>query len=169
MHQKLDPDPFYFLIQPKLPLHARNSCKNKIFWKGIIKKLTLFFLSNPVPFNGQSYKKQKRLETSDQFLFSWKNKFKKFFLLVIYYQTKFDGVIQSGSWVIPKLTPANLCKPIHDIINYSTSICPFESGKCGKEGKKITKMWISWERKELFRWNKKHFSQLLKGYHLVKK
>ena len=26
---------------------------------------------------------------------------------------------------------------IHDIINYSTSICPFESRKCGKEGKKL--------------------------------
>ena len=37
------------------------------------------------------------------------------------------------------MTSANLCKPIHDIINYSTSICPFESGKCGKEGKKIQK------------------------------
>ena len=33
----------------------------------------------------------------------------------------------------------NLCKPIHDIINYSTSICPFESGKCGKEGEKLQK------------------------------
>ena len=38
-----------------------------------------------------------------------------------------------------KITSANLCKPIHDIINYSTSICPFESGKCGKEGKKLQK------------------------------
>ena len=28
---------------------------------------------------------------------------------------------------------------MHDIINYSTSICPFESGKCGKEGKKSQK------------------------------
>ena len=28
---------------------------------------------------------------------------------------------------------------IHDIITYSTSICPFESGKCGKEGKKVQK------------------------------
>ena len=27
-------------------------------------------------------------------------------------------------------------KSIHDIINYSTSICRFESGKCGKHGKK---------------------------------
>ena len=31
-----------------------------------------------------------------------------------------------------KFTSANLCKPIYDIINYSTSICPFDSGKCGK-------------------------------------
>ena len=27
--------------------------------------------------------------------------------------------------------------PIHDIINYSTSFCPFESGKFGKEGEKL--------------------------------
>ena len=58
-----------------------------------LKKLTLFFLSNPVPFNGQSYKKQKGLGTSDQSLFRLQNKFKKSSLLVIYYQTKFDGVI----------------------------------------------------------------------------
>ena len=28
---------------------------------------------------------------------------------------------------------------MHDIINYSTSICPFKSEKCGKEGKKSQK------------------------------
>ena len=28
---------------------------------------------------------------------------------------------------------------MHDIINYATSICPFESGKSGKEEKKIQK------------------------------
>ena len=33
-----------------------------------------------------------------------------------------------------------------------------------KKGKdENTKIWISWERKGLFRWNKKHFSQLFKG------
>ena len=26
---------------------------------------------------------------------------------------------------------------IYDMINYSTSICTFESGKCGKEGQKL--------------------------------
>ena len=30
-------------------------------------------------------------------------------------------------------------QPIYDIINYSTSICAFESGRCGKEGKKLQK------------------------------
>ena len=29
--------------------------------------------------------------------------------------------------------------PIHDIMNYSTSICPFESRKFGKEGQKSQK------------------------------
>ena len=33
-----------------------------------------------------------------------------------------------------------LCKPIRDIINCSTSIFPFESRKCGKEGKKLQKL-----------------------------
>ena len=41
------------------------------------KKLTLFFLSNPVPFNGQSYKKQRGSGTSGQPLFRLQNKFRK--------------------------------------------------------------------------------------------
>ena len=104
-----------------------------------LKKLTLFFLSNPVPFNGQSYQKQKGPGTSDQSLFRLRNKFTKISLLVIYYLTKFDGVTQSGFSVILNITPANLCKPIHDIINYSISICPFDTGKCGKEEQKLQK------------------------------
>ena len=55
--------------------------------------LTLFFLSNPVPFNGESYQKQKGPVISDQSLFGLQKKFKKFSLLVIFYLTKFDGVI----------------------------------------------------------------------------
>ena len=83
----------------------------------------MFFLSNPVPFKEQSYQKQKEPETSDQSFFRLQSKSRKMLLLVIYYLTKFDDIIQSGFWVIPKITSANLCEPIHDI-NYSTSICP---------------------------------------------
>ena len=101
-----------------------------------IKKWISFFLSNPVPFNGQSYLKQKKPGNSNQSLFRLQNEFRKIYLLVIYYLTKFDNIIKSRFWVIPKITSSNLCKPIHDIINYSTYICPFESENCGKEAKK---------------------------------
>ena len=63
--------------------------------KGLSKslKLTLFFLLNPVPFNGQCYEKQNGPETSDQSLFRLQNKIRKIPLLVIYYLTKFDDII----------------------------------------------------------------------------
>ena len=69
MHQKLVPDPFFILVNnPKQPLHARNSFKNMIFSKKIIKNplKSLFFLLNPVPFKRQSSQKQKGSGTSDQ-------------------------------------------------------------------------------------------------------
>ena len=58
-----------------------------------LKKLTLFFLSNPVPFNGQSYQKQKGSGTSHQSFFKPRNKFRKIPLFIIYYLTKFDDVM----------------------------------------------------------------------------
>ena len=58
-----------------------------------LKKLTLFFLSNPVPFNGQNYQKQKGPGTSDQLLFRLRNKLRKISLLVMHYLTKFYDVI----------------------------------------------------------------------------
>ena len=81
---------------------------------------------------------------------------KSLFLLITYYLTKLDEIIESGFWVIPKIISASLCKPIHDIINYSTSICPFESGECGKEGKKQKIEYLENEKSfldEITRWN----------------
>ena len=54
-----------------------------------------------------------------------------------------------------KPAPANLCKSIHDIINYPTSICPFECGKCRKEEEKL-------EKSEYFE-NKKSFLDEIKN------
>ena len=56
-----------------------------------------------------------------------------------FYLSKFGDVIQSGFSVISRITTANLCKSVHDIINYSTFICPFETGKFKKEGTKLQK------------------------------
>ena len=66
------------------------------FEKGLskaLKKLTLFFISNPVPFNIQSYQKQKGPGTSHQSLSRSPNKFRKIPLFVMYYLTKFDDVM----------------------------------------------------------------------------
>ena len=70
--------------------------KVRYFERGLsksLKKVTSFFLSNPVPFNRQNYQKQKGPRTSDQSLFRLRNKFRKIPLLVMYYLTKFDDVI----------------------------------------------------------------------------
>ena len=45
--------------------------------------------------------------------------------------------------IVSKVTSANLCQPIRDIINYSTSICTFESGEFRKEGKTYKNLNIS--------------------------
>ena len=136
VHQRLVPDPFLILVNnSKQSLYAINSFKNKIFWKRVVKKLkkvNFIFSFKPISFNGQSYIKQKGPGTSDLLLSMLQNKFRKIPVWVIYYLTKFDDIIHSGFWVIPKITSANLCKPIHDIINYSTSIYHFESRNCGK-------------------------------------
>ena len=100
-----------------------------------LKKLTLFFLPNAVPFIRQDYEKQKGSGTKNQLLFRLQNMFRKIPLFMMYCLIKCDDVTEIIFCVIPKITPANLCKPIHD--SYSTFICPFESGKCGKEGKKL--------------------------------
>ena len=75
----------------------------------------------------------------------------------MYYLTKFDDVILSGLWVILKIKSANSCKTIYDI-NYSTSICPFEFGKCEKEGKKLQKFDYLENEKSFLDEIKKHFS-----------
>ena len=52
--------------------------KIRYFERGLsksLKKVNLFFISNPVPFNGQNYQKQRVPGTSDQLLFRLQNKF----------------------------------------------------------------------------------------------
>ena len=71
--------------------------KIRYFERGLSKRLkkvnSIFSILNPVPFNGQSYQKQKGPGTSDQLVFRLRNKFRKILLLVIYYLNKFDDVI----------------------------------------------------------------------------
>ena len=54
VHQKLVPDLFLILVNnPKQSLHARNLLKLRYFERLSKSLKTLFFLLNPVAFNGQ--------------------------------------------------------------------------------------------------------------------
>ena len=126
-----------------------------------------------VPLNGQNYQQQKGPGNSNLSLFRLRNKFRKIISIIfMYWLTKFDYVIQNGFWVIPKTISANVSKPIHDIINNSTSICLFESGKCGKEGKKLQKFKYVENKKSFFneiKTKNEIFYSFLKDYHLAEK
>ena len=97
MNQKLVPDPFLILVNnPKQSLMQEILLKIRYFERGLsksLKKLTLFFLSNPVPFNGQSHQKQKGPGTSNQSIFRLQKKLKKIPLLVMNYLARLDDVI----------------------------------------------------------------------------
>ena len=67
-------------------------------------RLTLFFLSNPAPFNRQDYEKQKPPGSSDKSLFRLLSMFRNIPLLVVYSLNKFDDIMQSGFWIISKIT-----------------------------------------------------------------
>ena len=84
--------------------------------------------------------------------------FRKILFPVIFHQGNFDKSIQRGFWVIPKITFINLCRSVHDIIIIQDSSDPLDLECVESEEKNLREIRISCERKELFRWNKKHFS-----------
>ena len=88
----------------------------------------------------------------------------------MYYLTKFYGVMWGAFWVIPKIiTSTNVCKPIEDMKNHPTFICPFESDKCRKEGKTSQKFDYLENEKSFLDEIKRIFHKFFKGYNLVKK
>ena len=73
--------------------------KIRYFERGLsksLKKSNFIFFLNRIPFNGQDYEKQKESGTFDQSLLRLRNKFTEIPLLVTYYLTKFDDIIQSS-------------------------------------------------------------------------
>ena len=80
----------------------------------------------------------------------------------------FDDLMQSGFWVIPKVTFANLSKPVSKVTIIPVSSDPLNLEAVEGKGKK-TKKWTLWEQRELFRWSEKHFLWFLKYFLLGKK
>ena len=121
-----------------------------------LKKLTLLYLSNLVPFNWQSSQKQIWSGTIEESFFKLQKKVQK---------NSFIGYILSDQvwWCNLKqflsYSKNYICKFMqvnswhHKLFHFHLS---FWIWKVWKGREKITKNWISRERKELFRWNKKH-------------
>ena len=122
-----------------------------------LKKLTLFFLLNPVTFNGQSYKKQKGSGTSYQLLFRLRNKFSKYSFIcdMLSDQVWWCNVKQFFSYsknYICKFMQVNWWH--HKLFHFHLS---FWIWKLWKGREKRTKICISWEKKELFWWKRNIF------------
>ena len=121
------------------------------------KKSPLFFLPNPVSFNVQTYQNQK----GPGDLLRLRNKFGKIPLLVtshimIIHHVRWCNVMQLLSYFkssVCKFLQANSWH--HKLFYFHSAFCVRKVWK-GRE--KMTKNWISRERKELFRWNGKNFS-----------
>ena len=82
-------------------------------------RILIFFSLDPVSFYGQGYEEQKGLELDVSLRLQ--NKFRKTPDLVIDHLGNLDDLVQSGFQVIPKITCANLYKPIHSMINLVSS------------------------------------------------
>ena len=155
--QKLVPDPFLILgNNPKQPLHAGNSFQNKIFWKRVsksLKKLSSFFWT-------QFHLMEKLSKTKGAW--NWwpvglqvikqvqKNSFLRY--------TLSEQVWSCNVKQFLSYSKNYICKFMHvNSWHHKLFYLSFWIWKVWKGREKNSKIWISRERKELFRWNKKHF------------
>ena len=140
-------------------MHARNSFKNNVFWKKIIKKALkkqLYFFFQTKSLLMYKVSKNKRglelvaLQVTTQvqkksficYILSdqaWWCNVKQFLSYSKNYTWKF---MQVNSWH-------------HKLFHFHLS---FWIWKVWKGREKVIKIWIFREQKELFKWNKKHFS-----------
>ena len=127
-----------------------------------LKKVNFIFLSNPVPFNGQCYQKQKESGSSYQCLFRSWNKFRKIPSDQVWWCNVKQFLSYSKNYI---------CKFMH-VNSWHHKLFHFHLNLgCAEKKLKNNKKLKSRKRKELSRWNK-NFLVVSKGliqYHLVKK
>ena len=146
-------------------MHARNYFENKIFWKKITKNpyksQLYFFFRKKSLLMYKIIKNKKGLElvtrrssgyekSSENFVISYILSDQVYWCnikqLLSYFKNYICKFMQANSW--------------HKLFHFHLSFCIW---KVWKGSEKITKNWISRERKELFRWNKKNFRSFWKG------
>ena len=140
----------------------------KILWKityyerGLsksLKKVNFIFPFEPSPLQWTIYQKQKEPGTCDLSLFRLQNKFRKMPLLIRY--ILLDQVWWCNIKRFLNYSKNYICKIMQDNSWHHKSFhfyLSFWIWKVWKGRWKSQKIWICREQKELFRWNKKHFS-----------
>ena len=157
VRQKLVQDLFIILVNnPRQLLHARNYFKNKIFWRGIIKKLlksNFLFSFEPSPLSNTKGTWNRWPVAIQVMKQAQKNSFISYVLSDQVWWYNIKRFLSYSKNYICKFMQAKLWH--HKLFHLHL---PFWIWKVSKGREKVRKNWISRERKELFRWNKKHFS-----------
>ena len=96
---------------------------------------------------------------------SWR---KIFFLLYSINWSNFVVWLSILCKVLGNICIAIACKPGCDVMNFEVNLIFLIKQFFLHDQKVVTKTKISWERKELLRWNKKHFSSILKDIQSIK-
>ena len=152
MQQKLVPDLFKILVNSlKQPLHARHYFKSKVIWKRIIKKPWtrephFFFWTQSLSIE-KIIKNKSGLELVTSLYSGYKTSF--FISYVLTDQVWWCNIkcfLSYSKNYICKFMQTNLRD--HKLFHFHL---PFWIWKVWKGREKITEIWISWERKKLFR------------------
>ena len=70
--------------------------------------------------------------------------------------------------ILSNISIATVCYPGCEVMGFETNLIFLIKPFFLHDQKFLTKTWISLERKELLRWNEKHFPSFLKGFQLSK-
>ena len=123
MHHKLVPHHHLFIgkLLEILPMHSRNSFRNKIFWNRIIKNLTSIMFLNPVSVYRNYWPKNWNYwpRTCCWSLFS----FAKFVNKFSFFSDSSNDHLWSFNWMRFLNHSYNLCKHFHDIIIILLYLC----------------------------------------------
>ena len=97
------------------------------------------------------------------------NFWRKIFLLLYYINwPNFVARLPLLCVIFDNMCIAVVCKPGCEVMNFEVKLIFLIKPYFLYDQKVVTKVSISWERKGLLRWNKKHFSSLLNDFQLRK-
>ena len=148
-------------------MRSKHSFKNKVFSiKNIKKKLTLFFFRTESRLMDKVEKNKKVLELVTSCSSGCETRLQSIFICYIlsdqvWWCNKEQFLTYSKNFTCKFMQ----AKSWHHFFSFSFPLLILQN----VERKGNITIWISWEWKKLFRWNKKYFPQFLMGCHLVKK